>query len=165
MWSITKQPSPMESVICSTVASVLNELELPYENQGKVFSLSLESEEAVFPTYIIADDENEVLSTIGLFPIKVSRANLDRMYQFINGLNLKTMIGFFAIDPDDGQLLFCLANNVDGGAINEDIVKASLLQVAYRLRKNYEDIMKAMFGGEQFIFSFSDGKDLQEGRI
>ena len=54
--------------------------------------------------------------------------------------------GFFAIDPDDGQMLICLANNVDGGAINEDM-------------------MKAMFGGEQFVFCFSDDKGGKEESV
>lgn len=37
----------------------------------------------------------------------------------------------------DDKLSFRLSNNVDGGAINEDIVKTRLLQVFYRLRDSY----------------------------
>ena len=62
----------------------------------------------------------------------------------------------FAIDSDDVELSFRLANNVDGGVINESIVRTCFLQVMYRLRNSYEEIMKAMYGGEQFTFTFAD---------
>lgn len=146
----------METVMCNTVVTTLDEMELHYKQDGEVFSFSIGDEEADFAFRIIADEENELLTTIGYFPVKISKANLVKMYKFINDLNYKTMVGFFAIDSEDGELSFRLANNVDGGAINEGIVKACFLQVMYRLRNTYEDIMKAMYGGEQITFTFGN---------
>ena len=142
--------------MCNTVVTTLDEMELHYKQDGEVFSFSIGDEEADFAFRIIADEENELLTTIGYFPVKISKANLVKMYKFINDLNYKTMVGFFTIDSDDGELSFRLANNVDGGAINEGIVKACFLQVMYRLRNTYEDIMKAMYGGEQITFTFGN---------
>ena len=140
--------------MCDTVAATLDEMELHYKHEGELFTFTVGDDEADYPMRIIADEENELLTTIGYFPVKISKTNLDKMYKFINDLNYKTMVGFFAIDSEDGELSFRLANNVDGGAINEGIVKACFLQVMYRLRNTYEDIMKAMYGGEQYTFTF-----------
>ena len=142
--------------MCNTVVATLDDMELHYNQDGEVFSFSIGDEEADFAVRIIADEKNELLTTIGYFPVKISKAHLDKMYKFINDLNYKTMVGFFAIDSEDGELSFRLANNVDGGAINEGIVKACFLQVMYRLRNTYEDIMKAMYGGEQITFTFGN---------
>lgn len=146
----------METVMCNTVVTTLDEMELHYKHDGEVFSFSIGDEEADFAFRIIADEENELLTTIGYFPVKISKVHLDKMYKFINDLNYRTMVGFFTIDSDDGELSFRLANNVDGGAINEGIVKACFLQVMYRLRNSYEEIMKAMYGGEQYTFTFGN---------
>ena len=145
----------METVMCDTVAATLDEMELHYKHEGELFTFTVGDDEADFPVRIIADEENELLTTIGYFPVKISKTNLDKMYKFINDLNYKTMVGFFAIDSEDGELSFRLANNVDGGAINEGIVKACFLQVMFRLRNTYEDIMKAMYGGPQMNFTFA----------
>lgn len=144
----------MEAVMCNTVVATLDDMELHYKQDGEVFSFSIGDEEADFAVRIIADEKNELLTTIGYFPVKISKANLDKMYKFINDLNYKTMVGFFAIDSEDGELSFRLANNVDEGVINESIVRTCFLQVMYRLRNTYEDIMKAMYGGEQHTFTF-----------
>lgn len=146
----------MNDVICSTVASTLDEMELNYRNDGEVFIFTIGDDDADFTIRILGDEKNELLTVVGFFPVKVSKMNLDKMYKFINDLNYKTMVGFFTIDSEDGELSFRLANNVDGGAINEDIVKACLLQVFYRLRNSYDDIMKAMYGGPQMNFTFGD---------
>ena len=146
----------MNDVMCSTVASTLDEMELHYKNEGQLFTFSVGDDCADFPIRIIADEENELLTTIGYFPVKISKMNLDKMYKYINDLNYRTMVGFFTIDSEDGELSFRLANNVDGGVINESIVKTCFLQVMYRLRDTYEDIMKAMYGGEQFTFTFDN---------
>ncbi len=145
----------METVMCDTVAATLDEMELHYKHEGELFTFTVGDDEADYPMRIIADEENELLTTIGYFPVKISKTNLDKMYKFINDLNYKTMVGFFAIDSEDGELSFRLANNVDGGAINEGIVKACFLQVMFRLRNTYEDIMKAMYGGPQMNFTFA----------
>ena len=146
----------MTDIICNTVASTLDEMELHYKNEGQLFVLTVGDEYADFPIRIIADEEKEILTTIGYFPVKISKTYLDKMYKFINDLNYKTIAGSFTIDSDDGELSFRLANNVDDGAINEGIVKSCFLQVMMRLRNTYEDIMKAMYGGEQYTFTFGD---------
>lgn len=141
--------------MCNTVVATLDDMELHYKQDGEVFSFSIGDEEADFAVRIIADEKSELLTTIGYFPVKISKANLDKMYKAVNDLNYQTMVGFFTIDSEDGELSFRLSNNVDGGAINEDIVKTCLLQVIYRLRNSYEEIMKAMYGGPQMNFTFA----------
>lgn len=64
-------------------------------------------------------------------------------------------MGSFIIDSDDGELIFRLANNVDGGIINGSIVRICLFQVFLCLQQSYEDIMKAMYGGPQMTFTFA----------
>lgn len=149
----------MNDVMCSTVASTLDELELRYKQDGELFTFTVGDDDADFAIRIVADEEQELLVVIGYFPVKISKANLDKMYKVVNDLNYQTMAGHFAIDSRDGELTFRLANNVDGGAINDAIVRACFLQVVSRLRNSYEEIMKAMYGGEQFTFTFADSSE------
>lgn len=151
----------MSDVICSTVASTLDEMELHYEQNGEFFSLTVSDDGADFTIRIIADEKNELLTAIGYFPVKISKANLDKMYKVINDLNYHTIMGSFIIDSDDGELIFRLANNVDGGIINGSIVRMCLFQVFLCLQQSYEDIMKAMYGGPQMTFTFADAKPNQ----
>lgn len=146
----------MNDVMCSTVASTLDEMALHYRHEGEHFTFSIGDDCADFNIHIIADEEKEVLTTVGFFPVKIPKAHLDKMYKVINDLNIMTMVGNFAIDSDDGELSFRLANNVDGGAINEEIVKSCLLQVFGRLSNTFEDIMNTLYGGEQYTFTFGE---------
>lgn len=146
----------MNEVICSTVVSVLDEMELRYSHEGELFTLTMCEEEANFPIRIIADDEQSVLTTIGYFPVKISRMNIDKMYKVINDLNYRQIIGSFVIDSEDGELSYRISQNADDGAINEAIVRICLCQVIARLKNTYEDVMKAMYGGPQMNFTFGD---------
>lgn len=145
----------MNDVICSTVASALDEMELHYSHEGELFTLTMCEEEANFPIRIIADDEQSVLTTIGYFPVKISQMNIDKMYKVINDLNYRQLIGSFVIDSEDGELSYRISQNADDGAINESIVRICFFQVVARLKKSYEDIMKAMYGGPQMTFTFA----------
>lgn len=145
----------MESLIKNTVDASLKEMGLHYRNNGKFFDVIIENDDADFHFKIIGDEKKELLVTIGYFPVKVSRSNLDRMYKFVNDRNYKTMVGAFLIDSNDGELTFRIANNVDGGAVNEEIVRMCFLQVVKTLISSYDEIMKEMFGGPQMNFTFS----------
>lgn len=147
----------MNEIISKTVASALDEMEIHYKKEGQIFIFSVGDDCADFPIRIIADEENELLTTVGYFPVKVPKMNLEKMYKFINEVNYKTMVGLFVIDSEDGELTFRLANNVDGGVINESIVKACFLQVMCRLSNTFEDIMKSIYGCEQFTLSIGNG--------
>lgn len=145
----------MNDVMCSAVASTLDELELHYKQDGEFFTFTVGDDVADFPIRIVADEEQELLVVIGYFPVKISKASLDKMYKVVNDLNYQTLAGHFAVDSRDGELTFRQANNVDGGAINDAIVRACFLQVVSRLRNSYEEIMKAMYGGSQMNFTFA----------
>lgn len=145
----------MESLIRNTVDASLKEMGLRYKSNNKFFHVIIENDDAEFHFRIIGDEKKELLVTIGYFPVKVSRSNLDRMYKFVNDRNYKTTVGAFLIDSDDGELIFRIANNVDGGAINEQIVRMCFLQVVNTLISSYDDIMEEMFGGPRMSFTFA----------
>lgn len=105
----------MSDVMCSTVASTPDEMERHYRHEGEHFTFSLGDDYADFNIHILADEEKEVHTIVGFFPVKIPKAHLDKTYKVINNLNIKTIVGYFASDSDDGELSFRLANNVDGG--------------------------------------------------
>jgi len=146
----------METIIGNTVAAALDTLELHYTRDGENFTCTLCEEDANFRICIIADEKNELLLVIGYFPVKISKMNRDKMYKVINDLNDQHMVGGFVIDSNDGELIYRLANNVDGGAINERVVLACFFQVFNRLKGTYDDIMKSMYGGEHYTFTFGN---------
>ena len=144
------------------VESTLKGMGFQYENEGRFFRVIIENEDADYHFKIFGAEKQELLLIVGYFPIKVSKSNLDRMYKVVNDLNYKTTVGSFVIDSDDGELTFRVANNVDGGVINEKIVKVCLHHVAKTLMSSYEKIMSAMFGVPQMLFSFNGGKEPDE---
>lgn len=129
-------------------------MDLKYSHEDNIFTLIICSDEADFKIRIIAEENQELLLTIGYFPVKISKTNLDKMYKVINDLNDEHMIGAYVIDSDDGELVYRLANNVDDGAINKRVVLACFLQVYNRIKSTYAYIMKAMYGGGQYTFNF-----------
>ncbi len=148
----------MDNLILNTVKEVLDELELRYRNVDKRFFLTIYCKEADFKIRLIADDEREVLCVYGYFPVKVPEARMEAMYKVINDINYKLLVGSFAIDSDDGELIFQVVNNADGGAINKKVVKYCFKHTTLTLKKYFETIMKGMFGGEQYTFTFGDGE-------
>jgi len=146
----------METAITNTVTSALDMLELNYNQDEELFTLVMSEDDADFKIRILADEKNELLITIGYFPVKISKMNLDKMYKVINDLNDQHMVGAYVIDSEDGELIYRIANNVDNGAINEQVVMACFIQVLNRLKNTYNDIMKAMYGGEHYTFTFSN---------
>ena len=67
------------------------------------------------------------------------------MYRLINRLNRETTVGRFCIDPEYGELTYTVANNVDGGAINVQIVRACISQVYLRLVHTFDEIMDTIY--------------------
>lgn len=151
----------MNDLINNTVTSALDGLELKFKHDGNTFNLTITDDNADFPLRIIADDDCELLTIIGYFPVKIPKTGLEKMYELINSLNYRTRVGNFTIDPKDGELSFRLGNNVDGGAINEKIVDCCLMQVISRLHDNFDEIMKALFGGEHVTFTFAPSSEDQ----
>ncbi len=149
----------MENLIRNTVKEALDELELRYRNvDDETFFLTMCCKEADFKIRLTADDEQEVLCIIGYFPVKVPESRLEAMYKVINDINYKLLVGSFAIDSDDGELIFQVVNNADGGAINNEVVKVCFKQTIMALKKYYGNIMKGMYGGEQYTFTFGDSE-------
>ena len=146
----------METTITNAVTSALDMLELNYNQDEELFTLVMSGDDADFKIRILADEKNELLLTIGYFPVKISKSNLDKMYKVINDMNNENLLGAFVIDSRDGELSYHVTNNVDDGAVNERVVIACFFQVVNRLKNTYEDIMKAMYGGEQYTFTFGD---------
>ena len=149
----------METVITNTVASVLDEREISYENLGNGFRFTIDNGVADFEVSIRVDEDIEIMAIIAIFPIKISDDKLDKMYKFINDLNYNVPAGYFVIDSEDGELSLRLSNNVKGGAINKDLVDINLSLLGYCINETFEDIMKALYGGEHYTFSFDDGED------
>lgn len=146
----------MENMIHHAVEAALDEMELHYHVKEDIFYLVICSKESSFKFRIVAEEEADILAVIGLFPVNVPEYLLDRMCKAINDLNKTSPVGYYVIDPDDGEISFRVIQNTDSGAVNKEVVKTCLLMAAKSLMVNYERIMKAMYGGEQMTFIFGD---------
>lgn len=145
----------MEQIIGNAVEQVLDGLDLHYSHEEHSYRFIIQDNYADFPFTIVADEEKELLVVIGFFPVKVGGDHLDEVFKVINSINYRTTVGAFVIDPADGELSFRIAQNVDGGAVNQQVVRICLLQAISRLTDSYEEIMAGMFGGPRMNFSFS----------
>lgn len=135
----------MNKLITNTIEQMLNEFGLRYQQENNFFHLSISEDIARFHLNIFADEEKELLIVSGLFPINIPHKCLDKMYKLINKINRETTIGRFCIDPEDGELTYTVANNVDGGAINVQIVRACISQVYLRLVHTFDEIMDTIY--------------------
>ena len=149
----------MNDSVFLTVAEALDKLELHYRKEENVFHLVMNEEAADFTFLLVADDENEALTVVGYLPVKVPQDQIDRMCRVINDLNYKYPFGALVIDPEDGELSYRMANNVDDGAVNVKIVQTCFLQVLARLKYSYGEIMRSLFGGPQVTFRLPGGDD------
>lgn len=149
----------MRHNIKSIVETVLDTAQLSYENEGSIFTFNVSDDNAVFPIRIIIDEEQELLLIIGYYPVKVAEQHMDRICRVVNDINYRTMVGAFVIDSSDGELTFRVVQNVDDGAVNENMVRVCLWQVVSRLSDCYEEVMSALFGGPRMNFTFSTEQD------
>lgn len=147
----------MSGIISKTVESVLKDMDFDYEMDENLFNFKVSDEGADYDLRVVADDKNEILTVIGFYPVKASKDRIESMCRKLTDINHKKVIGFFAMDTEDGELSFRLANNVDEGAVNVGIVKSCICQVIMAMSKNYQDIMNALYGGGHFTFNFEDG--------
>ena len=68
---------------------------LTFEQKGEGFYFNLDDDYANLQFLIVADEEKEILTVIGYFPIKVAKEKLDKMYKLINELDGSTEPSLF----------------------------------------------------------------------
>lgn len=149
------------NIIRNAVESTLDGLKYHYLKLGRVFRFKLKEENVIYRYVIVADDEHEYLVVVGAFPVHVPKPSFDMMCTYINELNRMDIPGRFVINPDDGELTFRIISSVHGCTFNENHILYCLDMVSLALSRQYEGIMKALYGGSQMVFTFG-GKEKPE---
>lgn len=121
----------MEKKIYNTVEASLNNAELQYSTDEKIFRFGIKGEHANFDVRILCEEEMEFLMTIVTCSMCVPKNKIDRMCRWVAEKNYGLTLGEFKLDTSDGELSFRNTCPLDKGAVNEDIVK-----VAYNERLN-----------------------------
>lgn len=144
----------METIIRNTVAAVLDNLEINYQYKDSEFIFKVGEDEGDFTYCIEPNDEDEMITIVGYFPVCVPKESMDMVLRVINELNEKSIIGAFSIDPEDRRPSFHLANYVSDGAVNAKTVQMCILQVMGHLIHSFQTIAKAMYSNEQITLTF-----------
>ncbi|MBO4568647.1 MAG: YbjN domain-containing protein [Candidatus Methanomethylophilaceae archaeon] len=146
----------MVSIISDTVASVLDALDIRYLREEGEFNFRVGEDDGDITYCVSVDEEGEMLTVVGYFPVCVPQENVDRVCRLLNDLNEQSVIGAFSVDPEDRRPSFHLSNYVCGGAVKERIVQMCLLQVMGHVSHSFQAIARAMYGGEQYTFTFAN---------
>ncbi|MCM1501318.1 MAG: YbjN domain-containing protein [Bacteroidales bacterium] len=132
--------------IFETVKTTLEELKFHYSIKNEcMFNFDVHGENANFNCSIICDDDNEILFVSITLPQKATRKSINRVCRWITDTNYNTVLGAFMMDTGDGEICYRISNTLDCGAVNSDIVKASLITALNCCDTKYPEIVKTIF--------------------
>ena len=135
----------MEKKIYDTVEAALNNAELQYNIDDKIFRFGIKGEHANFDVRIVCEEEMEFLMTIVTCSMCVPKNKIDRMCRWVTEKNYGLTLGEFKLDTSDGELSFRITCPLDKGAVNEDIVTVAYTNALSTFDNSYEEIIKAIY--------------------
>jgi len=135
----------MEKKIYKTVEASLNNAELQYSTDDKIFRFGIKGEHANFDVRIACEEEMEFLMTVVTCSMCVPKNKIDRMCRWVAEKNYGLTLGEFKLDTFDGELSFRITCPLDNGAANEDIVTVAYTNALNTFDNSYEEIIKAIY--------------------
>lgn len=115
-----------------------------YDQENEVFYYHLTSELTTYRQRLVPLEDEELLVTITSFPIKVPEDKRFLFASLLNNLNHSLLLGFYVMDPEDGEITFRISCPVDGGAINNNIVIVSVCTSIQTFDKHLPELLSAM---------------------
>lgn len=135
----------MGKIIFDTVEKALNNAELQYTTDDRIFRFGIKSEHANFDVRIVCEEEMEFLMTVVTCSMCVPQNKIDRMCRWVAEKNYGLTLGEFKLDTSDGELSFRITCPLDKGAVNEDIVAVAYTNALNTFDNSYEEIIKAIY--------------------
>lgn len=132
--------------IHETVLCALKELELTYnyDEESGVFDYRIPTDNTSYYQRLLPLEELEILISVTTFPIMIPEDKRFMFVNLLNKLNLKLQLGYFVLDPEDGELTFRIVCPVDKGAINMAIVIVAIGNGINTMEKYFHEFLTAL---------------------
>ena len=132
--------------IFDTVKATLEELELRFRiEKDCMFCFGVQGENTNLDCTILCDDDQEIMIVSVSLPQKANQKSIGRMCRWITDTNYTTVLGAFSMDTNDGEIYFRVSSTLDGGAINNKIVKVALTTALSTCDSKYPEIVKTIY--------------------
>lgn len=137
------------SALLDEVTKLLTESELNYElhckDDKEVVNLGQMSKDPAYNLLIHVDEESTVVNVIGAANCYVPEDKRTEACVLLNASNYRYPHKSY-IDPDDGQLMTQKCVDVDGGALNKEVLLSAIASVHTAVNHNYDALMRLRYG-------------------
>ena len=135
--------------IYQTVLEALKEGEIKHyftnEEDGTVDFIMI-GKDAQYQIHLRADEEQELLICMAVFPINVPQEKIPDMCMLLNQINNTNVITYLTVDPEEGLITCRYPCSVDEGAINKKIVAVAMTNAVGCIEMHYEELIKLIAG-------------------
>ena len=138
----------MENFITATVRDALKELELNYQEDDGVFEFCIKIEHTNVTVKVFCFEEEEILIAVAFSGLYAPEDRMDAVCRWICERNIRSKIGNYNVDAEDGEVSFRISCPLDGGAMNADIAKVAVLNAVKRMDDDYLDLLKLLYFNE-----------------
>lgn len=137
------------SVLLDEVTKLLTESELNYElhceDDKEVVNLGQMSKDPAYNLFIHVNEESSVVNLVGAANCFVPEEKRAEACVLLNESNYRYPHKSY-IDPDDGQLMAQKCVDVDGGALNKEVLMAAIASVHTAVNHNFDALMRLRYG-------------------
>ncbi len=134
-------------IIYNTVLSAFRAEELNYElNDDKdVFSMIFDTENGQVTVKLIVGEDDGYFGVVGYPPTTVPLKQLEKVYAILNNINKSSVLPFWVVEPESGELSLRCGNSVSDGLINEKMVIELVYGIVELIDNQLEGIMKEIY--------------------
>jgi len=137
------------SALLDKVTALLTEAEVEYdlhcEEGQEIIHLGQVNKEMSYHLLIQVDDAASIVHVIGAANCYVPEDKRAEAYVLLNESNYSYPLKSY-IDPRDGQLMAQKSPDVDGDALNKEVLMAAIAAVHAAIEHNYDAMMRLRYG-------------------
>lgn len=138
------------SDLLNNVTALLDAAELKYElrcdDNRELIDLGRMSNNPPYSLQIYVSEENSLVNMIAGAECYMPENKREAACVLLNKSNFEYMHKSY-IDPNDGQLMSQRCLDVDGGALNKDVLFAAMGSIYAALKNNYDALMRMRYAG------------------
>lgn len=127
------------------------------DDEGESFLRGrVQGENGAYDVLVIADEDLDAIQMCVVFPQNIPEARRTAVAEYITRANWQRMVGFFAMDLDDGQLMTRVGFDVEGATLSAEMLDNALGIVASLLNAHVPGIMAVCYGNKSPVEALSE---------
>jgi hypothetical protein len=139
----------MAEILMPVVKQFLKDDDWPFSvEKDNLLKVKYKGDNETWNIYIFVDEAKERVSVISTLPNKAALNRRDAVAEFLTRTNYNSVIGFFQIDFDDGEVRFVTDIDVEGSFLSSTQMKNLLYTNVLLLDKYFPGIVAVMNGAQ-----------------